>query len=447
MKRPTPCLALVGLLLFLGAGTCRACDATAPAACASKPCCCEKKCKCDPCKCESASADGPTLGGALVGQLVGLFLREVVGEGCVQTDAPDATLPSPECLVRPPQYVPLSLSCELASQDCASASAGPGGMPEPLPLPMPIACQPGLPCGMPMQMTGGPFPGPKQYAVKVRLLGHGCGKGEPCATVKVYEGEGAEITYARAGNANAKPTAQTIQMSVRHGSPGQALVHLKEGTPGQLFVSQHKVALDRPTRLKLPCPPGAREPRLAEVMVHEMAQFASAPCCPPGMICGPYGCPMQAMPPMMAQTVPGMPMPYGSAPPMMPSMHLIALPATSAVAKSSAEFLLVKHEGKSRVEMKSGDGRCVRVLRMEMQAPGAGPFKLCAGKKQLHVSGRQWKATADSACMGADGKLVLTGHVKLVSANVGVCASVKAERVCVQLRDGRVEMVLDKKAN
>jgi hypothetical protein len=91
--------------------------------------------------------------------------------------------------------------------------------------------------------------------------------------------------------------------------------------------------------------------------------------------------------------------------------------------------------------MKGTDGTCICCIRKEFTTKALGTLHLAAGKKYVHISGRMWKATADRVEM-VGGKLVLCGHVKVLSDKVGICAALKADHVTVGLKkDGRVECI------
>jgi hypothetical protein len=99
--------------------------------------------------------------------------------------------------------------------------------------------------------------------------------------------------------------------------------------------------------------------------------------------------------------------------------------------------------GKSRLHMKA-DGCSTTCVRMVLERGEAGALKVAAGKKFVHVAGKQWKAHADQVEVCADGRVILSGHVKLISDRIGVCASVKAEKLCVQVRHGCLDRIVEK---
>jgi hypothetical protein len=144
------------------------------------------------------------------------------------------------------------------------------------------------------------------------------------------------------------------------------------------------------------------------------------------------------------------PMPYPQPMPPSPDVMPVAVPCVPPAPvepPGTSRFRIVKENGKSRLEMKGADGNRATCVRLALKTRSASSLRLCAGKKQVHVYGRSWKAAADKVETSPDGALVLlSGHVKLASNKAGSDAKVKAERVCVQLRDGHVEIALDKPA-
>jgi hypothetical protein len=98
--------------------------------------------------------------------------------------------------------------------------------------------------------------------------------------------------------------------------------------------------------------------------------------------------------------------------------------------------------GKSRLEMK-GDGCSTTCVRLAVSRGQTGTLSMAAGKKHVHVKGTKWKACADQIDIYPDGRVVLSGHVKLMSDKIGVCASVKAEKLCVQVKHGCLDRIVE----
>jgi hypothetical protein len=128
------------------------------------------------------------------------------------------------------------------------------------------------------------------------------------------------------------------------------------------------------------------------------------------------------------------PLPIGSTP--------ATLPAPTPVHRASVK--LVYESGKARLCVKSA-GMTTECLRMKLEAGAAGAVRLSAGKNRVHLAGNKWKAEADCIELGDDGRIVLAGHVKLTSDKLGVCAAVKAERLCVEVKAGKFEKIVESK--
>src|SRR5262249_44318037 len=90
------------------------------------------------------------------------------------------------------------------------------------------------------------------------------------------------------------------------------------------------------------------------------------------------------------------------------------------------------------------EGTSTRSVRMTIDKGQCGELTVAAGKKYVHVHGKKWKAFADKVEIQADGRVLLSGHVKLLSEKLGVCASVKAVKLCVQVKDGAFEKIVER---
>jgi hypothetical protein len=88
----------------------------------------------------------------------------------------------------------------------------------------------------------------------------------------------------------------------------------------------------------------------------------------------------------------------------------------------------------------SGDGVSATCVRMVLKTDECGEMKFAAGKRQVHVGGRQWKACANKVELVGN-RLVLTGKVKVISDKVGACSALRAGRVTLELHGGRIEKV------
>jgi hypothetical protein len=304
--------------------------------------------------------------------------------------------------------------------------------------------------------------------VQVRVLDEaGSDAGASCYCLRLLEGASTPLTRSLPTGKGKCETRETLDVQVHGERPGRARVDVSLETErakvyrtggvrihSEAHAAVRTVPLDKPTHVTLGDVGDGHSARHVEVTVHEDEGMS-------GPACGPYGCPPQtgeALPPVAGYypvPVPSMqpwhpmgPLPV-PVPPLPPLPPMIAPPVAPCIAaapagSSPATFRIVRAGGKSRLQKKDGDGTCATCVRMALHSPDAGKLEFAAGKQRVHVAGCQWKASADKVEMGPEGKLLLTGHVRLTCDKVGACAKVLAESVCVRLRDGRVEMVVDK---
>jgi hypothetical protein len=106
----------------------------------------------------------------------------------------------------------------------------------------------------------------------------------------------------------------------------------------------------------------------------------------------------------------------------------------------TSHISVVHESGKAKLQMRK-DGVCSTAVRMKLATDEAGCLRFAAGKHHVHLTGKMWKASADSVELYDDGRLILTGHVKVASDKAGVCASLKAERVLLRVKHGKVEKI------
>jgi hypothetical protein len=92
--------------------------------------------------------------------------------------------------------------------------------------------------------------------------------------------------------------------------------------------------------------------------------------------------------------------------------------------------------------MSTPDGTCASCKRLTLERGEAGKVHLHAGKARVHLGGCGWKAMADEVEMAGDGKVILTGHARLCGKKCGECTKIKARRICMSLRDGKVHTYL-----
>jgi hypothetical protein len=172
-------------------------------------------------------------------------------------------------------------------------------------------------------------------------------------------------------------------------------------------------------------------------------QYPTAPTCP-----APVTCPAPAPPAVAVMPAP-MPVPA-------PSVYLpepMALPAPTPVVErctateivqtccSAAHVELVRCCHKCTLAVKC-EGVCAKSVRMTLDKGECGPLTVAAGKKYVHVHGKKWTASADEVEILGDGRVLLKGHVKLLSDTVGVCASVRADQLCVKVKNGSFEKII-----
>src|SRR5262249_8138333 len=120
-----------------------------------------------------------------------------------------------------------------------------------------------------------------------------------------------------------------------------------------------------------------------------------------------------------------------------PAPPVVACTYSTTQPSASPVIVRIEKGGKSRLQMNM-DGLCATFVQHEVKV-GSKSVRVTAGKKQVIVHGKAWKATADQVQI-VPGKetAILSGHVKLLSDKVGVCSSARAERMCVSLEDGHV---------
>jgi hypothetical protein len=115
--------------------------------------------------------------------------------------------------------------------------------------------------------------------------------------------------------------------------------------------------------------------------------------------------------------------------------------------KTRTSHIHLVHEGeKARLKIET-EGFCGTCVRMCLDAGDGEKVSVAAGKKRIHVSGKHWKAHADKIEMCEDGKVVLTGHVKMIGDKVGVCTSIKAKQLTVKVKTGKCEKMIRTKAS
>jgi hypothetical protein len=196
-------------------------------------------------------------------------------------------------------------------------------------------------------------------------------------------------------------------------------------------VARVRAALPPPAPIAA-CPPGCPGEPMFWRPPTDPSGISFVPYPPPGFV--PY------MPMQQPGYLPPAPVMLTSIP--APVNPPVALPIDAKVYRlNRTSHICVVHEsGKAKLQMRK-DGVCSTAVRMKLETDEVGCLRLAAGKHYVHLTGKMWKASADAVEMYDDGRLILTGHVKVVSDKAGVCASLKAQRVCLRVKHGKVEKV------
>ncbi len=256
------------------------------------------------------------------------------------------------------------------------------------------------------------------------------------------------------------------------GAPCKVGVHLDEAEPGSvrvrlqvqkartgcggypapvLFQCERAIDLDTVTGLVL-C--GADpEPCCAEVTVRATpAPSAAPPHSAPRSCACTIPPPVPVCPPVTQVVVPdpiplmpswsGSPVPAEQPPSRCEVSGQLCVATTTCPASTGTQVRLVRRCGKPRLEMKA-DGGSTTCVRMTIERGQAGTLVLAAGKKHVHVKGKMWKACADEVEIHGDGRVTLRGTVKLLSDKIGVCASVKADKLSIQVKQGRLDRIIE----
>jgi hypothetical protein len=318
---------------------------------------------------------------------------------------------------------------------------------------------------------------PRCYEVKVHVADDGCGKKVcACPHVQLLDGSKAVVSFHPDG----KGGYRLMHLHVVGIDDRTAKLHLQltGKEPGSRMEAVQVVHLNKATGVALagkapePCcaevtvravKPGVvsapkKAPLPAPMPVHSIVH-SYAPVPPPAPVAWPVP-PMAFNPPIMPAPVPAMPTPV--APAYAPPMTIVAPMAPPAVLPPAHMPMQVIHArhivtaakptcvelckacGKNRLHVQAKDGTTSKGVRMTVECPSIGALHLAAGKKYVHISGKEWKASADHVQWHDDGRIVLTGNVKLSCDHIGCCATVKAEKLCVQVRGGKFEKIVGK---
>jgi hypothetical protein len=342
---------------------------------------------------------------------------------------------------------------------------------------------------MPFQVPLGPSP--KVYDVQLRMHPDS-DKSCICPRLSMVEGGDSTVSMACLDSAG-KPFVRTLQLHLGKAEGECVPVHFcvtapNSKKPDEKLAVEQIVHFDTVTGLVLGG--SGPEPCVAEVVVSpskircgprppmvampapsrpcEVGAYRQAPPPPPPP--APIGCSPSCRPmeptfwrtPVQQAPVSYVPCPapaFIPAPPMLqPSclpyqpLMVTNIPATMNPPVLSpmeakvyhlhrTSHIAVVHEsGKSKLQIKK-DGVCSTSVRMKLQTDETGCLHLAAGKHYVHLTGKAWKASAEHIEMYDDGRVILTGHVKVISDKAGVCASLKAGHVCLHVKHGKVAKI------
>ncbi len=142
-----------------------------------------------------------------------------------------------------------------------------------------------------------------------------------------------------------------------------------------------------------------------------------------------------APPPVPPPAWPGMMMP----PPMPVPVLAVPAPAPSRPAAGSV-VRAVCTEGKPYLEVRAAGAPRIQCKSMVLEAPHGDAVKLTAGNGRVVVRGPDMKAWADGVRTAGKHRIVLEGHVRLVSHRDGHEARIKADVLEVSLVGEHVEV-------
>ena len=124
-----------------------------------------------------------------------------------------------------------------------------------------------------------------------------------------------------------------------------------------------------------------------------------------------------------------------------------ATPVVRCAAVTPAKSMSVRfarHGDGGYMEYHHGDGSIACFKGRTLEDGAAGKLCLSAGKSCLLVKGVDWKAYADQIDVREDGRVVLRGNVRMMCDKLGVCASVRAEELNVEVKNGKFEKLVTK---
>jgi hypothetical protein len=176
-------------------------------------------------------------------------------------------------------------------------------------------------------------------------------------------------------------------------------------------------------------------PPSGQYLQHPPQYFPPAPAFPlPRELATQEAVPLP--PPAVAPPWPGMMMPA----PMPVPVMAVPVPAPARPAAGSV-VRAVSAEGKACLEVRGAGAPCMRCKSMVLEAPHGDEVKLTAGKGRVVIHGPDMTAWADGVRTAGRHRLVLVGHVRLVSHHDGNETHVKADVLEVSLKGDHVEVL------
>lgn len=128
--------------------------------------------------------------------------------------------------------------------------------------------------------------------------------------------------------------------------------------------------------------------------------------------------------------------PAGAAPLTQCLATELARPSLS----SPSIFRAIKEEGHTRLEMVNGPSTRMTCKSMTWGVPGGSTLKLSAAGERVLVTGDRLKVAANRVIADGKDRLVMEGKVRFSGERDGAPWKITAERVVVNLADGRVEI-------
>jgi hypothetical protein len=176
-------------------------------------------------------------------------------------------------------------------------------------------------------------------------------------------------------------------------------------------------------------------------------------CCPSAAQAGPYACPLPEPMPVHVQAAVALE-PKPSVPACIPVTASVpnhygspvpcVCPCAAVTTAKTKAVRFTFEEGMSAFVHRGADGTVVAFKRKTIETAAMGKLSMSAGKACLHVKGSDWKAYAEQIDIREDGCVVLRGNVRLMCDKLGVCASVKAEELCVEVKKGKFDKFVTK---